>query len=80
MEPSAEEAAGKAGTGAHITNQNVPLEQPQTQGLKLLLCFTAKTTTVLSYSLWYPLLLIGMFQNSQIIRTSVYNLTFQKEI
>lgn len=49
MEPSAKEAAGKAGTGAHITNENVLLEEPQTQGLKQPLCFTVKTATVLSY-------------------------------
>lgn len=31
MEPSAKEAAGKAGTGAHITSQNVLLEETQTR-------------------------------------------------
>ena len=34
MEPSSKEAAGKAGPRAHVTNQNVSLEEPQTPRLK----------------------------------------------
>lgn len=34
IEPSTKEADGKADTRAHITNQNVSLEEPQTPRLK----------------------------------------------